>query len=644
MLNAILSLPRNAKRLLLAGFDVFALSLSVWLAFMLRFESNWLMYLQDRLWLFPLVVAVSIPVFWQLGFYRSVIRYMNAGAYWALAQGISLSLLICIAVWVFAAGIFMPRSIWVNFWIVAFLLISGSRFLVRAVSTDRRQRLRKGERVAIYGAGDAGVQLAMALQQSHEFHPTLFLDDSIELQGNEILGLPVRSPRELEALVPRLRIATVLLAIPSISAARKRDVIGMLEKLPVHVMVMPGVAEIARGVKRVDDLREVDVEDILGRDPVEPNEHLMNANIRGKSVMVTGAGGSIGSELCRQIISQEPQRLIVVDMCEYALYTIERELQRIVEAVDSDAELTSLLCSVCDRERLQSVMSTFKVHTVYHAAAYKHVPMVEHNPLDGVKNNILGTCQAALAAIDSGAEMFVLVSTDKAVRPTSVMGATKRFAELILQALSGKSTGTRFCMVRFGNVLASSGSVVPLFREQIRKGGPITVTHPDVVRYFMTIPEAAQLVIQAGAEAQGGDVFVLDMGEPIRIVELARRMIRLYGFEVRDEENPDGDIEIHFTGLRPGEKLFEELLIGVSDLPTGHPKIMRAQEETLPLKQVESYLRQFEKAIEELDYVQIRSLLLKAVQGYKPENGIEDVVWVEQDKPAASESASRALH
>jgi UDP-N-acetylglucosamine 4,6-dehydratase len=642
---ALVNLPRSVKRLILASLDTAILLFAVWAAFFLRFEAFWPLWLEQRVMLFPLAVLVSLPIFYGFGFYHSVIRFLNGRAFLDIAQGVSVSLLVMIAVWVFSQAPTMPRSVWVNFWIMSFVLISGSRLLARSALHNRRTRTAMGKRVAIYGAGEAGIQLAQALQNSREFRPMLFVDDRKELHGGEILGLKVYPSEQLATVIPYFRVTAVLLAMPSVSRERRREIIENLEDLHVHVMVMPGLTELASGMKRVDDIRDVDIEDILGREPVKLDPRLLSSCIRGKSVMVTGGGGSIGAELCRQIIGQRPKRLIVCEISEYALYKIEHELLRLIKAAGYSIELVPILGSVCHRARLQSIMTAFGVHTVYHAAAYKHVPLVEHNPIEGVRNNIFGTYHAATAALDSGVETFVLISTDKAVRPTNVMGATKRFAELVLQALAQRKSKTRFCMVRFGNVLASSGSVVPLFRDQIRRGGPITVTHEDMVRYFMTIPEAAQLVIQAGAKAQGGDVFLLNMGEAIRIVDLAKHLIRLYGFEVKDENNPEGDIELRFTGLRPGEKLYEELLIGENPLPTDHPMILRAQEEVVPAERVEVLLRQFEHAVDRLDCTAIRSLLLESVRGYAPRNGIEDHVWLEQDKlVAAVEPASASLH
>jgi UDP-N-acetylglucosamine 4,6-dehydratase len=414
--------------------------------------------------------------------------------------------------------------------------------------------------------------------------------------------------------------------MPSVPHRRRREIIDALGYLPVKVMAMPDLSEIAAGTRRVDEVREVDIEDLLGRDPVIPNERLLQACIRDRVVMVTGAGGSIGAELCRQIAQLGPRRLVLFEQSEPALFQIEQEVLHLSQGTSAD--VVAILGSVVHCRRVQRVMEAFAVETVYHAAAYKHVPMVEHNPIEGVQNNIMGTLHAAQAAMAAGVSTFVLISTDKAVRPTNVMGATKRFAELILQGLAQQGKATRFCMVRFGNVLASSGSVVPVFRAQIRHGGPVTVTHPEVTRYFMTIPEAAQLVLQAGAMGQGGDVFVLDMGEPVRILELARKMIRLSGLEVRDDPNGVGDIEIVFTGLRPGEKLYEELLIGERDEPTEHPRIRRAREESLPWAEVGAFVDRLQTASKTCDVGTIKAVLQEAVRGYEPEGEIVDRVWL----------------
>jgi FlaA1/EpsC-like NDP-sugar epimerase len=458
-----------------------------------------------------------------------------------------------------------------------------------------------------------------------------------------VLGLKVRAPFKLSRLTTRYDARLILLALPSASHRRRREILETLAGVPVRVLALPTLAELTSGARRIDEFREVGVEDILGRDSVQPHPALLQARVSGKNVMVTGAGGSIGAELCRQILALRPRRLVLFERSEYALYAIEQELGAMTANMGypPPVDLIPLLGSVVHRRRLQVVMERFAVQTVYHAAAYKHVPIVEHNPIEGVRNNVFGTRYAAEAAVAAGVETFVLISSDKAVRPTNVMGATKRLAELILQGLAGEGSPTRLCMVRFGNVLDSSGSVVPLFREQIRKGGPVTVTHPEVERYFMTIPEAAQLVIQASAMAQGGDLFLLDMGEPVRILDLARRLIRLSGLTVCDAEHPEGDVEIGFTGLRSGEKLREELLIGLDDLPTEHPMIRRAREDHPPWPVIREVLERLDRAAHQFDYPAVRALLQEAVAEYQPENGIEDWVWRARSSELKVESGAR---
>jgi len=628
--QGLVMLPRAWKRTLLVVLDSLLIAVSVWVAFALRLGDAWSYYIDRAVWLIPLMVVVTLPVCYALGFYRSLVRYVTGRVYFEVARGIGVGALLTYAVWTLAQGPLVPRSAWLIYWLVAILLIGSQRLLLRNFVSVPRGAFARAERVAIYGAGEAGAQLAAALLHSREHQPVVFVDDLPDLRGSYIHGIKVYLPERLPDLVARYRIGSVLLAMPSVSRSQRRRIIERLEPLPVRVLGMPGLDEIASGLHGIDELREVEVEDILGRDTVNAHQRLLAKTVRGKSVLITGGGGSIGSQLCRQVLHQEPARLVVVDISEYLLYGIERELEALAARYAMQVELVPILASVQDSRRMQSMMEVFAVDTVFHAAAFKHVPIVERNPLEGVANNVFGTWYCAEAAIAAGVENFVLVSTDKAVRPTNVMGASKRLAELVLQGLSQLQPRTRLCMVRFGNVLASSGSVVPLFREQIRRGGPVTVTHPEVVRYFMTIPEAAQLVIQAGALAQGGDVFLLRMGEPVRIVELARRLIHLSGFEVRDEANPDGDIEIRYTGLRPGEKLFEELLIGNDDVPTEHPSIVRAREESLPWPQVRAYLDQLQRVLEEGDHLMLRQVLSEAVTGYTPWCEIEDRVWVQQ--------------
>ncbi len=627
-LQPLLNLPATTRRLLLAFGDVLAVLVAVWAAFALRLGDWWPELLQEVVWLFPLAVVILLPSFALAGLYRPILRYADESLLHAIVLGASVGLLLMMAVWVFLREGIVPRSSWLIAWLLLIALVGGSRLLLRRYLRRRFRLSTPRIPVIIYGAGEAGAQLIQALRYGAEFEPVAFVDDNPRLWGSVILGLNVWSASRLPRLIARHQAGLILLALPSASHRRRREILEALAGLPVRVLALPTLGELTSGARRIDEFREIEVEDILGRDSVQPNLELLRARVHDKTVLVTGAGGSIGAELCRQIVPLRPRRLVLFERSEYALYAIEQELQAISGNMSlPQVELFPLLGSVVHRRRLQVVMERFGVDTVYHAAAYKHVPIVEHNPIEGVRNNIFGTWYAAEAAEAAGVETFVLISTDKAVRPTNVMGATKRVAELILQGRAEEGGSTRLCMVRFGNVLDSSGSVVPLFREQIRRGGPVTVTHPDVERYFMTIPEAAQLVIQASALAQGGEVFLLDMGEPVRILDLAERMIRLSGQTVRDEAHPNGDIDIQFTGLRSGEKLREELLIGNDDVPTTHPMIRRAREGHLPWPVIREHLDRLDAAAHRFDYPAVRTLLQELVAGYQPEHGIEDWVW-----------------
>ena len=505
--------------------------------------------------------------------------------------------------------------------------VAGSRLGVRILLRSRKVT---DDRVVIYGAGEAGVNLATTISGRGKFSLVGFVDDSPALQGAVINGLEVHSPRSLPALINEFDVSRVLLALPSIRRRRRQQIINQLEKLPVHVQTMPDFNDLISGKARVDDIREVDIADLLGRDVVPPVPELLDACIAGKSVMVTGAGGSIGSELCAQIVRLGAKKLILLELSEVSLYRIDQQLCEIVEHESLDVQIVPLIGSVHHKNRVKEVLTAYSVDTVYHAAAYKHVPLVEHNMIEGIHNNVFGTLHTAEAALEAGVDSFVLISTDKAVKPTNVMGATKRFAELALQGLSQQSAGTVFSIVRFGNVLESSGSVVPLFREQIRNGGPVTVTHPDIYRYFMTIPEAASLVLQAGSMAKGADVFVLDMGQPVRISDLAEKMIHLMGLTVRDEDNPEGEIEIQYTGLRPAEKLFEELLIGDNVSGTEHRRIMRAEEDSLPWDVLKPLLDDLWATCQRLDCNAAREILLTGAVRYSPAGQVEDLVWCER--------------
>ena len=607
--------------------DSAVLILVLLLSFSVRL-GHWYWPESDLIWTILGSPIIAVPIFIWFGLYKEIIRYIGLNMLWVVAQAISLYALVWGIVGLMAAVEGMPRSVVFINWLFAFVFICGLRvasrwFLSRANTNNNL----KSKNVVIYGAGSAGRQLSIALAQSSEYKPVAFVDDESDIQKHSIDGIEIISPVNLESLINRKSVTEVLLAIPSISNSRRKQIINFLQSYPVLVRSLPSVSDLVQGKVKIADLQEVSIKDLLGRDSVVANKELLSLNIESKVVMVTGAGGSIGSELCRQIFILKPRILILYELSEFALYTIERELLNL----DSPRiKVLPLLGSVNNKSRLTRVFKKFGVQTIYHAAAYKHVPMVEFNNSEGINNNIFGTLNCAQAAIDTDVDTFVLISTDKAVRPTNTMGATKRFAEMILQALSIKQSKTKFSMVRFGNVLGSSGSVIPLFRKQIKNGGPLTVTDPKIVRYFMTIPEAVELVIQAGAMGSDGDVFVLDMGEPIRILDLAKKMINLSGLDVRDDTNPDGDIEIKYTGLRPGEKLYEELLIGGNTSKTDNPMIMCVQEEMLYWNELKVVLDNLEEATINFRPDKIRELLLQAVPEFKPQSDIVDILH-EQD-------------
>ena len=569
--------------------------------------------------------VIAFLIFIKFGLYRAIIRFIGFRAVWAIAQAVSIYAVIWGVIGFMIAVEGIPRSVILINWALTLLVIGGSRLSARWLFSEAQSDSESQRRnVVIYGAGSAGRQLSTALMQSNEYSPVAFLDDESKIQRQFINGVEVFSLNSLSRLIDDKNVIEVLLAIPSISRMRRNEIINFLEPYPILVRSLPGVAEIAQGKVKVSDLHEISIQDLLGRDPVPANHKLLNLNVADKIVMITGAGGSIGSELCRQVLLLKPKLLILYELNEFALYTIDKELLGLNVI---DIKIFPILGSVNNTKRLSRVFKKFGVQTIYHAAAYKHVPMVEFNNTEGVSNNIFGTLNIAKTAINENVGTFVLISTDKAVRPTNTMGATKRFAEMILQALSAEQNGTRFTMVRFGNVLDSSGSVIPLFKKQIKDGGPVTVTDKDIIRYFMTIPEAVELVIQAGAMGQGGDVFVLDMGEPIRIVDLAKKMIHLSGLQVKDSTNPDGDIEIKYIGLRSGEKLYEELLIGDNVLETDNPMIMRAQEGTLDWNDLKLLLDKLEKAINSDDQKKLRELLIKAVPEFEPQCDIKDLLY-----------------
>ena len=628
----LLTLSRPGKQALMMAADLFSYALGAVISFWIVYGTT--EFSPAVLAIATAAVLVAIPVHWAFGLYASIVRYMGLALIVVGLKSTFFVTAIVMSIGAYAGILSAPIRVGVVFWAFSLILVVGGRLATRLFLSRRNPNR---EAVIIYGAGRGGAQLVSALIGGDDYLPVAMVDDNVDLHGKRIHGLRVHSPKRLEDLVVRKGATGVLLAMPSASRRRRRQVLQRLSEFPVHVQTMPEIRDIVSGKARLDDIRDVNVEDLLGRSPVPPNLKLMDACIKGKVVMVTGAGGSIGSELCYQILKLAPARLVLFDLSEAALYTIERKTRRLAQRKEIDCEIVALLGSVHHEHRVREVIEAFDVKTVYHAAAYKHVPIVEHNVFEGIHNNVFGTLYTARAAIDGGAESFVLISTDKAVNPSNVMGATKRFAELILQALQTQTDSTVFSMVRFGNVLESSGSVVPLFKEQIKNGGPVTVTHRDIIRYFMTIPEAAQLVIQAGSMATGGDVFVLDMGKPVKILDLAVRMINLMGMTVRDNDRPDGDIEIQFIGLRPAEKLFEELLIGSNVSGTGHPRIMRADEDSLSMDVISDLLDELTQASKHLDYDKARRILLTAVQEYDPQNDIDDLVWVR--KTASREKA-----
>ena len=675
---ALVNIPAAARRPLAVLADVLLLLLATWMAFSLRYETlhvpfalQWLAY--------ALAPLIALPIFVGMGLYRAIHRHTGLSALMTLAKAVAVYGAIYLAVLLYFRFDDVPRTVGVLQPMLALLLTAGLRAMVRAWFAGGPRRARAAhQRVLIYGAGSAGTRLLASLQHSHEMQVVGFVDDDRRLQGRLINGVPIQALADVPELAQSKGVAAVLLAIPSLGRTRRNQILEALRETGVHVRTLPGLMDIALGKVQASDVRELDIEDLLGRDPVQPRLELMTRHTAGKVVLVTGAGGSIGSELSRQLCALQPKALVLVEQSEFALYTIHQELAtRIEQGVLPPVELVPLLCSVRDEPRLQEVFVTWRPHIVYHAAAYKHVPLVERNVVEGASNNVLGTWVAARCALAAGVREFVLISTDKAVRPTNVMGASKRLAEMVLQALAGPggasapvalvevATGaaardvervaraagvaggaggsgragvatagagaalpaaghvTSFSAVRFGNVLGSSGSVVPLFRQQIRNGGPVTVTHAEVTRFFMTIPEAAQLVVQAGAMARGGEVFVLDMGQPVRIIDLARRMIELQGLTVRDAEHPGGDIEIVITGLRPGEKLYEELLIGDNPQPTDHARIMKAREGFVPWGELELRLREFESACDLGDAAGVRRLLQGLVAGYQPATAVD---------------------
>jgi FlaA1/EpsC-like NDP-sugar epimerase len=626
----LVSSSRLTKKLLALACDFTSIYLAILYALFVSDNLNYTNVIDMLVLLW--IPFVGVLIFWYAGVYRSIVRYIDFSVIFLLLQAISLTLLINFV----ALNIYSYLSITFNFqsndflfdleiWLAGFMastfFVIGSRLIANYYLSERISE----KRVVIYGAGSAGIQLASALRVSSEMQPVAFIDRDPSLHNTFLGGIKVLHPKKLERMVNRNKVDEVLIAIPSASRSILKELLKEIEEYTVKVRILPGLAELAQGKVLVSELKEVDITDLLGRYEVAPNQELLDRNIKNKTVLITGAGGSIGSEIARQVARNNPKNLILLDANEFALYEIKNE----IDSLRFNTNTRTIIASVTNKRRMTEVYQTFKVDTIYHSAAYKHVPLVEENPFEGIYNNIIGTKICLEAAIDSKVATFVLISTDKAVRPTNIMGATKRFAEMILQSYSDEkniNNVTRMTMVRFGNVLGSSGSAIPLFQKQIREGGPVTVTNPDVTRYFMSIPEAAELVIQAGAMGEGGDVFVLDMGEPVKIIELAKRLINLSGYEVKDGNNPNGDIEIIFTGLRPGEKLYEELLIGDNVSRTDHKQILRAEEEFITKEEIERFIDELGEAEKGNDVHALKEIFKQVIHGYESEQDIVDVL------------------
>ncbi|MBA9031832.1 UNVERIFIED_ORG: FlaA1/EpsC-like NDP-sugar epimerase [Rhizobium sophorae] len=630
----LLAMPRVAKRALALLVDASFCVLTIWLAYCFRL-NEWTV-LTGIQWL-PVFVSLcmALPIFIVMGMYRAIFRYANMAAFITVLKAIAIYGFAFMTIFTALSVPGVPRTVGILQPFLLLIAIGLSRLGIRYWLGDAYQRILHKNmlaKVLIYGAGTAGRQLAAALMNSAELNVVGYLDDDPRLKGGVMGGLPIYDPSDLPVLAEALGVHNVLLALPSASRQRRNEILEHIRKARVNVRTLPDLTALAQGRIAVSDIRELEIEDLLGREAVAPRQELLDKAMRKKVVMVTGAGGSIGGELCRQILRNEPSTLILLDQNEFALYNIHAELQKLAELYrQEDLQIVPILCSVRDQDRMEHIMQSWRPHTLYHAAAYKHVPLVEHNAVEGIKNNVMGTLVTARAANKWGVSNFVLISTDKAVRPTNVMGASKRLAEMVLQALAAESTAdrmrTNFSMVRFGNVLGSSGSVVPLFRQQIKEGGPVTLTHPEITRYFMTISEASQLVIQAGAMAEGGDVFLLDMGEPVRIADLARKMVELSGLTLRDDDNPEGDIELSVTGLRPGEKLYEELLIGDNPETTEHPRIMKAREDFLFWPELSKKLNSLNAVLDRNDMIAARAMLAELVSGYSSTGEVSDLAF-----------------
>jgi len=618
MLQKLISLPRIKKQLILFFLDCFLLIFALFLSFFLRL-GLWYLPSNELLLLIFISPVVAIPIFYRFGLYRAITRYLGFQALWSIIQAVTLYALVWGIIVLMMSIYGTPRSVIIINWFLTIVLVGGARMLARWLLSQSKKYSKesKVKKVLIYGAGSSGRELLFALSESEEYHPLGYIDDNIDLQNKSINGVEVFRKNDLSKLIKEKQVSQVLLAMPNLTRKKRIEIISFLESHTVEVRSLPSVINLAKGKVTVNDLHEIEIQDLLGRDTTPSNGKILEFNINNKVVMVTGAGGSIGSELCRQIFLLKPSKIILYEISEVSLYQIEQEM---IIKNEIGIEICPILGSVTDKDRVKKIIDYFKVETIYHAAAYKHVPLVEYNPTEGILNNVFGTLNLAEVAISSGVKTFVFISTDKAVRPTNIMGATKRVAELILQSLSSKSNNTTFSMVRFGNVLDSSGSVIPLFKKQIKEGGPVTVTHPEITRYFMTIPEAIELVLQVGAMAKDGEVFVLDMGEPVRIYDLAVKMINLSGLVLRDSENPKGDIEIQFSGLRPGEKLYEELLVDGNFEATENELIWRANENDMIWDKLQPTLAKLKESAKIADEQKCYKLLSDLLPQFKPQS------------------------
>jgi len=629
MIRRIDLIPSSIKLLVILTYDLFSISSAFFLAYFIRVGFEGVDISWPEISVFFTITLSTLALFYFFDVYSSVIRYFNAKSFLRIQ-----SLLIVTTAVFYLSGIaldaLVPRSVPIIFLVITSVMIAGARALVGFITDKHWFDEREG--VVIYGASNAGRQLVHALSLGNKYQPLAFIDEKKRYQDRNVVGLNVFSHLKIGQLVHKYGQFKVLIAVPQVDPIRLKQIVASLEPFALELLIIPSMSDIVSGKRTIDELREVSVDDLLGRKPVEPIAELLAANISNKIVMVSGAGGSIGKELCRQIIQHKPKKLVLLDVCEAFLYEINQEISEFLLDTQSDLVVEPLIGNVQNGMLMSHIFHKYKVQTIYHAAAYKHVPMVEHNVIAGVTNNVLGTYEIAQAAIYCEVETFVLISTDKAVRPTNVMGATKRLAELVLQGLAKKDHDTRFVMVRFGNVLGSSGSVVPLFKKQIKRGGPITITHPDIIRYFMTIPEAAQLVLQAGAMGTGGDVFVLDMGKPVKIVDLAYKMTHLMGLTIKDDKNPEGDIAIKYSGLRPGEKLYEELLIGNQPKKTFHKRILRANEYSLPWPDVAKMISQLTDAMRDEDVLKIKELLKEFPLEYQPDSPNEPQKVIAESK------------